>query len=80
MYSFISDYELREIRAFHIHSKGQKSMYPPQSSQKAHTLANYMKFANHFLIWTTRNGNPEFYSELREICSIRQPTQQITWH
>ena len=80
MYSFISDYEFHKIHAIRVHSKGQKSMYPPQSRQKAHALANYVKFANHFLIWTMRNGNPEFYSELHEIRSIRQPTQQITQH
>ena len=50
----------------------------PQSSQKAHILANYAKFADHFSIWTTRNGNSKFYCELREIRSIRQPTQRIT--
>ena len=47
----------------------------PQSSQKAPISANYAKFADHFSIWTTRNGNLKFHSKLREICSIRQPTQ-----
>ena len=45
----------------------------PLSNQKAHVLANYAKFANHFLIWTTGNGNSKFYSELCKIRSIRQP-------
>ena len=57
--------------------KAKKSMSPPQSSQKAHVLANNVKFADHFAIWTTRNGNPKFYSELCKIHSIRQPTQRI---
>ena len=48
------------------------------SSQKAHVLANYIEFADHFSIWTTRNGNSKFYSELHEICSIHQPPRQIT--
>ena len=50
----------------------QKSMYPPQSIQKAPISANYAKFADHFLIWTTRTGNLKFHSKLREIRSIRQ--------
>ena len=45
---------------------------------KAPVLTNYTKFADHFSIWTTRNGNLKFYSELRKICSIHQPTQRIT--
>ena len=45
----------------------------PLSSQKAHVLANYVKFTNHFSIWTTRNGNSKFYSELHKIRSICQP-------
>ena len=32
----------------------------PLSNQKAHVLANYMKFANHFLIWTTEMETPNF--------------------
>ena len=50
----------------------QKSMYPPQSIQKAPVSANYVKFADHFSIWTTRNGNLKFHSKLRSIRSIRQ--------
>ena len=56
--------------------KAKNPCIPPKS-QKAHVLANYMKFADHFSIWTTRNGNLKFYSELRKIRSIRQPTQGI---
>ena len=50
----------------------------PQSIQKAPVSANYVKFAGHFLIWTPRNGNVKFYSELRKIRSIHQPMQRIT--
>ena len=32
----------------------------PLSNQKAHVLANYAKFANHFLIWTTEMETPNF--------------------
>ena len=34
MYSFISDYEGREIHAIHIHRKSQRSMYPPKVVKK----------------------------------------------
>ena len=50
----------------------QKSLYPPQNIQNAPILANYVKFADHFSIWTTRNGNLKFHSKLREIRLIRQ--------
>ena len=53
-------------------------MYPPKVVKKAPILANYAKFAGHFLIWNPRNGNLKFYSELRKIRLIRQPTQRIT--
>ena len=56
----------------------QKSMYPPQSSQKAPVSANYVKFTDHFSILTTRTGNLKFHSKLHEIRSIRQPPQRIT--
>ena len=56
----------------------QKSMYHPQSIQKAPVLANYVKFADHFSIWTTRNGNLKFHSKLHGIRSIRQSPRQIT--
>ena len=58
--------------------KSKKSMYSPKVVKKAPILANYVKFADHFSIWTTRNGNLKFCSKLREIRSICQPTQQIT--
>ena len=45
----------------------------PLSSQKTHVLANYMKFANHFSIWVTRNGNSKFYSKSCKTRSIHQP-------
>ena len=32
----------------------------PLSSQKAHVLANYVKFANHFFIWTREMETPNF--------------------
>ena len=47
-------------------------MYPPKVVKKPPVLANYAKFANHFSIWTTGNGNLKFYSELRKIRSIPQ--------
>ena len=50
----------------------QKSLYPPQNIQSAPISANYAKFADHFSIWTTRNGNLKYYSKLREIRLIRQ--------
>ena len=50
----------------------QKSLYPPQNIQNAPILANYAKFADHFSIWTTRNGNLKYHSKLREIRLIRQ--------
>ena len=50
----------------------QKSLYPPQNIQNAPILANYAKFANHFSIWTMRNGNLKYHSKLREIRLIRQ--------
>ena len=56
----------------------QKSMYPPQSIQKAPVLANYAKFADHFSIWTTRNGNLKFHGKLHEIRSIRQSPRRTT--
>ena len=56
----------------------QKIHVSLQSSQKAPISANYVKFADHFLIWTTRTGNLKFHSKLREIRSIRQPPRHIT--
>ena len=50
----------------------QKSLYPPKNIQSAPILANYAKFADHFSIWTTRNGNLKYHSKLREIHLIRQ--------
>ena len=41
-------------------------MYPPQSSQKAHILANYAKFTDHFLVWTTRNGKLKFLQQITQ--------------
>ena len=38
----------------------QKPLYPPQNIQNAPILANYAKFADHFSIWTTRNGTSNF--------------------
>ena len=63
------------VVARHIY---QKSMYPPKVVKKPPVSANYVKFADHFLIWTTRNGNLKFHSKLREIRSIRQPPRRIT--
>ena len=53
----------------------KKSMYPPKVVKKPPVLTNYAKFADHFFIWTTRNGNLKSYSKLCKICSIHQPTQ-----
>ena len=58
--------------------KSKKSMYPPKVCQKAPILANYVKFADHFSIWTTGNGNLKVNRKLRKIGSICQPTQRIT--
>ena len=46
----------------------QKSLY----IQNAPISANYVKFADHFSIWTMRNGNLKYHSKLREIRLIRQ--------
>ena len=54
----------------------QKSLYPPKIFKMPPILANYAKFANHFSIWTTRNGKLKFHSKLREICLIRQSQRQ----
>ena len=56
----------------------QKSLYPPQNIQNAPISANYAKFADHFSIWTTRNGNLKFHSKLREIRLIRQSQRRTT--
>ena len=50
----------------------QKIPVSPQNIQNAPISANYTKFADHFSIWTTRNGNLKFHSKLREIHLIRQ--------
>ena len=50
----------------------------PLSSQKACVLANYVKFANHFLICSTRNGNLKFCCKLHKIHPIHQSLQRIT--
>ena len=49
-----------------------KSLYPPQNIQNAPISANYVKLADHFSIWTMRNGNLKYHSKLREIRLIRQ--------
>ena len=56
----------------------QKSMYPPKVFKKAPVSANYVKFADHFSISTTRNGNLKFHSKLHEIRSIRQSQRRTT--
>ena len=50
----------------------QKSLYPPKVFKIAPISANYAKFADHFSIWTTRNGNLKYHSKLREIRLIHQ--------
>ena len=55
----------------------QKIHVSPQSSLKPPVLANHVKFSDHFLIWTTRNGNLNFHSKLHEIHSIHQPPRRI---
>ena len=52
--------------------KKKKIPVSPQNIQNAPILANYTKFADHFSIWTTRNGNLKLHSKLREIHLIRQ--------
>ena len=45
----------------------QKSLYPPKISKvKLHEIRQP------FSIWTTRNGNLKYHSQLREIRLIRQ--------
>ena len=58
----------------------QKSMYPPQSSQKAPVSANYAKFADHFSIWTTRTGNLKFHSKMAkfaQFANLRSESREI---
>ena len=50
----------------------QKIPVSPQNIQSAPISANYMKFTNHFSIWTMRNGNLKYHSKLREIRLIHQ--------
>ena len=50
----------------------QKSLYPPKVFKIAPILANYAKFADHSLFWTTRNGNLKYHSKLCEIRLIHQ--------
>ena len=56
----------------------QKSLYPPQNIQNAPISANYAKFADHFFIRTTRNGNLKFHSKLRKVRLIRQSQRRTT--
>ena len=56
----------------------QKIPVSPQNIQNAPILANYAKFADHFSIWTTRNGNLKFHSKLHEIRLIRQSQWRTT--
>ena len=56
----------------------QKSLYPPKVFKIAPISANYAKFADHFSILTTRNGNLKYHSKLREIHAIRQRQQRTT--
>ena len=66
------DINVAKSAPFALLTISQKLHVFPQSIQKAPVLANYAKFADHFSIWTTRNGNLKFHSKLREIRSIRQ--------
>ena len=66
------DINVAKSAPFALFTIYQKIHVSPQSIQKAPVSANYAKFADHFLIWTTRNGNLKFHSKLREIRSIRQ--------
>ena len=50
----------------------------PQNILNAPILANYVEFADHFSIWTTRNGNLKLHSKLREIRLIRQSQWRTT--
>ena len=50
----------------------QKIPVSPQNIQNAPISANYVKSADHFSIWTMRNGNLKFHSKLCEIRLIRQ--------
>ena len=69
------DIKIRTIRAINYIPKIPVS---PQNIQNAPISANYVKFADHFSIWTTRNGNLKFHSKLREIHLIRQSQRRTT--
>ena len=51
-------------------------MYTPKVSKKTLLLANYAKFANHFLFRTKENGTHKNYSELHKIRTILPPSLQ----
>ena len=70
------DINVAESAPFVLLTISQKIQVSPQSIQKAPVLANYVKFADHFSIWTTRSGNLKFHSKLHEIRSIRQSQRQ----
>ena len=72
------DINVAKSAPFALLTMYQKSLYPPQNIQNAPILANYAKFANHFSIWTTRNGNLKFHSKLREIRLIHQSQRRTT--
>ena len=69
------DINVAKSAPFALLTISQKSMYSPQSIQNAPISANYAKFADHFSVLTTRNGNLKFHSKLR---SIRQSQWRTT--
>ena len=72
------DINVTKSAPFALLTKYQNSLYPPKDFKIAPILANYAKFADHFSIYTTRNGNLKYHSKLREIRSIRQRQQRMT--
>ena len=44
----------------------QKSLYPPKIFKMPPISANYVKFADHFSIWTTRNGKPQISQQIAQ--------------
>ena len=73
MYFFISDYERRGIRAIRVHNKVQKSMYLPQSSQKAPVLTNYVKFCQPFFDLDHEKWKPQILQRIA-LNSLNSPT------
>ena len=61
------DINVAKSAPFALLTISQKSMYSPKVFKMPPISANYAKFADHFSVLTTRNGNLKFHSKLREI-------------